>query len=354
MPEALAAKLLFALDTVTIEQTGENCYQLLDTPPDWFNELNLFENLDGSNFAVADELSFLANFAIDAAEFWKKAAPGQILWSGVWDDTVESGKSCQLEVGAILLEDRKILIIRLLGHSILAEQDVLQKAREELLAFEDLSRTEQDLQKYKEQLEKEVQKRTAELTKTLAGVQQAMAKTLEIRDPYTAGHQRRVSQLACAIAKEMKQPRELIKGLNVAGILHDIGKIQIPTEILSKPGRLTALEFDVIKSHAEAGYEILKEIDFPWPIAQIVVQHHEKIDGSGYPKGLTDKDILIEAKILAVADVVEAMSSHRPYRPGLGIDVAMEEISNKSGTHYDRKVVNACLKVIKEKGFKFE
>ena len=176
---------------------------------------------------------------------------------------------------------------------------------------------------------------------------------VSIRDPYTAGHQRRVTKLACAIAKEIGLTKEQIEGLRVAAIIHDIGKINIASEILSKPGRLTKLEFEMIKTHPQTGYEILKEIEFPWPVAQIVLQHHERMNGSGYPQGLSGKDILIEARILGVADVVEAMASYRPYRPALGIDKALEEILNNKGVLYDPDVVDACLKVFTEKGFKF-
>ena len=192
-----------------------------------------------------------------------------------------------------------------------------------------------------------------DLREVLRGTIQAMALTVETRDPYTAGHQRRVADLARAIAKEMGLPRDKITGIRMAGVLHDIGKIAIPSEILSKPGRLNGTEFDLIKNHSRAGYNILKLIKFPWPVAQIVLQHHERMDGSGYPDGLLGKEILIEARILGVADVVEAMASHRPYRSALGIDKALEEISINRGKLYDIGVVDACLKLFKDKGFEF-
>ncbi|MBU2521461.1 MAG: HD domain-containing protein [Proteobacteria bacterium] len=175
-----------------------------------------------------------------------------------------------------------------------------------------------------------------------------------MRDPYMDSHHKRVSQLACAIAREMNLPDEQIEGIRVAGNIHDIGKISVPMEILSKPGRVNKSEFGIIKNHAQAGYDILKTIEFPWPIAQIVLQHHERMDGSGYPKGLLGKKMLIEARILGVADVVEAMASHRPYRSALGIDKALEEISINKGKLYDAEVVNACLRVFKDKKFKFK
>lgn len=188
----------------------------------------------------------------------------------------------------------------------------------------------------------------------LEGVINAIAITSEMRDPYTAGHQRQTAKLACAIAEYLGLSKERISGIHMAGIIHDIGKLSVPAEILAKPTRLSDLEFGLIKTHAQAGHDILKEIEFPWPIAEIVLQHHERLDGSGYPRELKGDEILLEAKILMVADVVEAMSSHRPYRPGLGIEIALEEISNNSGTLYDAEVVEACIALFKEKGFSFD
>jgi PAS domain S-box-containing protein/putative nucleotidyltransferase with HDIG domain len=179
---------------------------------------------------------------------------------------------------------------------------------------------------------------------------QAMAKMTETRDPYTAEHQRRVSKLAYAIATEMSLPEEDLEVIRLSGIIHDIGKIYVPAEILTKPGRISKSEFDLIKSHPLVGYETLKTIEFPWPIAQIVYQHHERMDGSGYPLALSGKDILLEARILAVADVVEAIASHRPYRPSLGIDKALEEIAQNRGTIYDSNVVDACIRLFTNKG----
>jgi len=174
-----------------------------------------------------------------------------------------------------------------------------------------------------------------------------------MRDPYTAGHQRRVAELASAIAKEMRLPKEKIEGIHMAGLIHDIGKIAVPAEILSKPSKLSKMEMDLIKAHSQVGYELLKEIDFPWPVANIVLQHHERLDGVGYPQGLKGDEILLEARILAVADVVEAMASHRPYRPALGLDAALDEIKQGKGKLYEPAAVDACL-VLFEKGFTFE
>ena len=191
------------------------------------------------------------------------------------------------------------------------------------------------------------------LRKTTDTVIEVICKMVEIRDPYIGSHQRRVADLARAIAQEMKLPREKTDGIRIASLIHDIGKISVPTEILSKPGRLNGVEFELIKNHPGYAFEMLKTIDFPWPVAEIVHQHHERLDGSGYPQGLTDKDILLEAKILGVADVVEAMASHRPYRPALGVDAALEELARNTGTLYDPEVVNACQRMFQKDEFEF-
>jgi len=191
------------------------------------------------------------------------------------------------------------------------------------------------------------------LKKTLNASIQTMSRIIEAKDPYTAGHQQRVSRLTTAIAKELNLSQDKIEGVRIASLIHDIGKISVPTEILSKSSTLSDLEFNLIKEHSQTGHDILKPIDFSYPVAQIVLQHHERINGTGYPRGLKGEDILLEARILGVADVVEAMSSHRPYRPALGIDAALEDISKNKGILYDPEVVDACLKLFKEEGFKF-
>jgi len=181
-----------------------------------------------------------------------------------------------------------------------------------------------------------------------------LVATLESKDPYTAGHQSRVAHLACAIASEMGLSAEQIDGIGMAGSIHDIGKISIPSEILTKPTRLTAIEFTLIKEHAQTGYEILKDVESPWPLAQIAFQHHERMDGSGYPRGIKGDEILPEARIMAVADVVEAMAYHRPYRPALGIEAAHAEILKNRGILFDEAVVDACLRLFLEKGYQLE
>jgi len=192
------------------------------------------------------------------------------------------------------------------------------------------------------------------LQKTMQDTIKVIAKVVEVKDPYTAGHQQRVSQLSTCMAEELKLPKNKIEGIRIASLIHDIGKIGLPSEILSKPTKLIDIEYNLIRSHSQIGYDILKTIDFSWPIAQIVLQHHERLNGSGYPQGLNGEKILLEAKIIGIADVVEAMSSHRPYRPALGIDKALEEISQYKGILYDSQIVDTCLKLFKEKGFKFE
>lgn len=209
-------------------------------------------------------------------------------------------------------------------------------------------------QQLKDALEKiKIQERLENLQKILEGTIMAIVKIVEMRDPYTSGHQQRVAKLSCAIAKEMGFTGEQISVINMATLIHDIGKIYIPTEILSRPGRLNETEFKLVKIHPQVGYDVLKEIGFLSSVAKIVHQHHERMDGSGYPQCLSSEDILLEVKILGVADVVEAMSSHRPYRPARGIDKALEEISKNKGILYDPQVVDVCLKLFYDRGFKF-
>ena len=240
-------------------------------------------------------------------------------------------------------------------------------------------RIEEKLRKAHAKLEEKVQARTAELRKTnetliveinerenaeralqqsynklqksLEGTIYALASTVEKRDPYTAGHQQRVGNLACAIAREMGLPEETINGIRMIGIIHDLGKIYVPAEILNKPGQLTDVESTLIRSHATVGHDILKTVEFPWPIAQVIMQHHERLDGSGYPLGLSGKEILLEAKIIAVADAIEAIASHRPYRPALGLEKALDEVSEKKGILFDPEVVDVCLRLFIEKGY---
>lgn len=191
------------------------------------------------------------------------------------------------------------------------------------------------------------------LKRMLNGTIETIALVGEIRDRYTAGHQQRVAKLALAIGREIGLSDEQVEGVRVAGFLHDIGKIAIPAEILAKPGKISDCEFNLIKTHPQVGFDILKRIEFPWPTAEAVLQHHERLDGSGYPGRLPGDKIILEARILAVADVVEAMSSYRPYRLAPGMGEALKEIADNKGVIYDSRVADACLRLFSEKGFTF-
>jgi len=223
----------------------------------------------------------------------------------------------------------------------------LQKMREKVTGLEEVKL------KYN-QVDKKLKQTDMKLQKIIEDIADIITKVIELRDPYSIGHLQRVSKLAMAIAQEMKLPQDKIEGIKIASLVHDIGKVNLPSEIVRKPGKLIEVEFNLIKSHPKISYDLLKRIDFPWPIAEIVFQHHEKIDGSGYPRGLKGDEICIEAKILGVANVVEAMSSYRSYRPALIIDEALNEIDKNKNIIFDPEVVDACIKLFKEKGFKFE
>jgi PAS domain S-box-containing protein/putative nucleotidyltransferase with HDIG domain len=205
----------------------------------------------------------------------------------------------------------------------------------------------------KMQMEADLKESLEKTNRILDETVHSLSSAVEKRDPYTAGHQQRVAQLACALARELGGiAAERLKGIWTGAILHDIGKLFVPADILTRPGHLSGIEFELVKSHAEVGYEILKDIEFQWPVPLIVRQHHERLDGSGYPAGLKGDDILFEARILAVADVVEAMSSHRPYRPGKGVESALDEVKRARGTAYDPSVVDVCIKIFRN-GFIF-
>jgi HD-GYP domain-containing protein (c-di-GMP phosphodiesterase class II) len=205
----------------------------------------------------------------------------------------------------------------------------------------------------RKRMQQELQQSFETIKKAMHSTIQAISMTVEKRDPYTSGHQQRVAHLTRAIAKELALPENQIESIYMAAGIHDIGKISLPAEILVKPIQLTDIEVSLIQAHAQAGYDILKGIEFPWPIADIVLQHHERMDGSGYPQGLTGDEILFEARIIGVADVVETMASHRPYRPSIGTDKALEEIAKNRGTLYDPRVVDSCLRLFNDGGFEF-
>lgn len=203
----------------------------------------------------------------------------------------------------------------------------------------------------RKRLEQQHEEAEQKLKSAMLGTISTMSRTIEQRDPYTAGHQERVARLAEAIAKEMELPDIQAEGVRIGGLIHDIGKIHIPAEILTRPGKLTSMEYEIVKTHAQTGADIVRDVEFPWLIGEMILQHHERLDGSGYPRGLRGGEILLEARILAVADVVEAMSSHRPYRPEIGVQAALAEIELNRGRLYDPGAVDACLRLFKEKGY---
>ena len=204
------------------------------------------------------------------------------------------------------------------------------------------------------QLENELKQSYKKLKKFMESIAYIITEIVEIRDPYLIGHHQRVSKLATAIAQEMKLSQDKIEGVRFASLVHDVGKVNLPTEFVSKPSKLMEVEFNFIKNYPKISYNILKKVDFPWPIAEIVFQHQERVDGSGYPRGLKGDEIIIEAKILGVANVVEAMSSSRSYRPALSIEGSLAEILKNKNILFDPEVADTCLKLFKEKGFKFE
>jgi HD-GYP domain-containing protein (c-di-GMP phosphodiesterase class II) len=199
--------------------------------------------------------------------------------------------------------------------------------------------------------DEELKSSMLKLQQNLLGTIDAMSKTVETRDPYTAGHQKRTTEIAGEIARALGLSQEQMNGISMAGAIHDLGKISIPAGILSKPGQISRSEFSLIKDHPQTGYDILKDIDFNTPVADIVLQHHERLDGSGYPNGLAGDDILIEAQVIGVADVIEAMASHRPYRPALGIDIAIDEIKNNRGVMYDSDVLDAAVDIFSDSSY---
>ncbi len=214
--------------------------------------------------------------------------------------------------------------------------------REEVLAR---VKTHIQLRKSQQNLEALVFLRTEQIHNTLLQTIKAIALTVEKRDPYTSGHQQRVSDLAVAIANKMDLDIDTVEGIRLGAIIHDLGKVYIPSEILNRPGKLNPTEFELIKTHSQVGYDIVKDVEFPWPVATMILQHHERMDGSGYPVGVSGDQILLESRIIAVADVVEAMASHRPYRPSMGLDKALQEIKDHKGTLYDADVVDACVRL---------
>lgn len=321
-----------------LEESKERFRSLVETTSDWIWEINPEGVYIYSSPKVQELLGFepeeiIGKNLVDLVMPKERERTGRIFSQLILAQKPFTGfeNTCQAK-------DGRIVVIEKNGIPVFSDNG-------ELLGYRGIAR---DISERKSALEA-LKKSRDDLHKSLEETVKSLASAAEKRDPYTAGHQMRVDKLACAIARELELPEEQIEGLHFAAVLHDIGKISLPSEYLAKPSRLSAEERAIIKCHTEVGYEILKNIHFPWPVADIVYQHHEHLDGSGYPRGLTDQEILLEAKILTVADVVEAMSSHRPYRPSLGLETAMEEIRSGRGTSYHAPSVDACLRLIAEK-----
>ena len=322
----------------SLEQSKDRYRNLIETTSDWIWECDSDGRYTYSSPRVKDFLGYLPEEIINKT-LMDIVSPEQALtFKTTYTGLLKSQKSineleniCLAKSGQIVvLENNAVAVFNDQGN-FLGYRGIARDVTERMVAMQALKKSRDDLH--------------ASLEETVT----SLASTAEKRDPYTAGHQLRVDLLACAIGKRLGLSDQQIAGLHIAALLHDIGKITLPSEYLAKPTKLSKEETAIIRCHTEVGYDILKTIHFPWPVAEIVYQHHEHLDGSGYPRGLTDKDILLEAKILVVADVVEAMSSHRPYRPSLGVTKALEEIRSGRGTRYHALSVDACIYLISEK-----
>ncbi|NDV28890.1 HD domain-containing phosphohydrolase [Desulfovibrio sp. JC010] len=310
-------------------------------------------DIQGRLKALGYHVAGLASSGEQAVQEVKECNPDLILM-----DIMLEGEMDGIDTAAMINRTQSIPIVYLTAY---ADNDTLKRAKITepfgyiIKPFEDreLNLTI-EMALYKHHTESALKESLRQMNRIFDETVVSLTAMSEKRDPYTSGHQQRVAELACRIAVKMELSSETINSIRIAGILHDVGKISIPAEILSKPTRLTDLEFNLMKTHCEAGYEILKGISFPWPVARIVLQHHERLDGSGYPNGLSGESILQEARIISVADVVEAMSSHRPYRAALGLPKAMAEIARGRGTSYDPEVVDACTQLIEEDNFSFD
>lgn len=321
-----------------LEESNERFRSLVETTSDWIWEINPEGVYTYSSPKVSDLLGF-APEEIIGKNLVDLTAPKEMeRTSRIFKKLILSQKPFTGFENACQAKDGRLVVIETNGVPVFDDNG-------DLLGFRGIAR---DISERKTALEA-LKKSRDELRNSLEETVKSLSSAAEKRDPYTAGHQMRVDKLACAIARELGLPEKQIEGLHFAAVLHDIGKISLPSEYLAKPSRLSDQERAIIKCHTEVGYEILKNIHFPWPVADIVYQHHEHLDGSGYPRGLKDDEILLEAKILTVADVVEAMSSHRPYRPSLGLETATEEVRSGRGTLYHAPSVDACLHLIAEK-----
>lgn len=322
----------------SLEESKERFRNLLETTSDWIWETDRAGMYTYSSPQVKSLLGYEPNEVLNTSLMDFSVTEGVTTARDSYSKLLAAQKpftgyeiTCRTKAGrTVVLENNAVPIFN--GQQMLiGYRGVARDITERKLAMEALKKSRDDLH--------------ASLEETVS----SLASTAEKRDPYTAGHQQRVDRLACAIGRELGLSEQQIEGLHIAALLHDIGKITLPSEYLAKPAKLSFEERAIVKCHTEVGFEILKNIHFPWPVAEIVYQHHEHLDGSGYPRGLKDKDIYLEAKILAVADVVEAMSSHRPYRPSLGIAKALDEIRNGRGTLYHAPSVDACLQLVVEK-----
>jgi PAS domain S-box-containing protein/putative nucleotidyltransferase with HDIG domain len=284
-----------------------------------------------------------------ALPFYGRRRPILIDFIFRWDEDIRKQYSFINKDGEILTTETSVPMVKGQARILWGKAAPLYDARGRIAgAIESI----RDITERKE-AEERLNEVVANMRKAIATTIQVMIATIERRDPYTAGHQKRTADLGMHIAREMGLPPEQVEGIRIVGSIHDIGKISTPAEILTKPTRLTEIEYALVRHHAVSGFEILKDIEAPWPLAEIVYQHHERLDGSGYPRGLRGEEILLEARILAVADVVESMSSHRPYRPALGREAALAEVRAHRGTRYDPAVVDACLRLFREQGYRF-
>ena len=320
-----------------LRESGERCRQLFEGESD---AVFLIDNESGAileaNIAAAGMYGYSREEMLDLVDTDLSADPQQT-------PAVTPGAAVEGEVVAIPVlrhrrKDGSVFPVEITGRVFSLEDRVVRIA-----AIRDVTE--------KAEAEEELRHRAEQLRRAVGGAVLAMSRMVESRDPYTAGHERRVAELAAAIGTAVGMESEQLEALRLAATIHDVGKIAVPAEILSKPGQLSETEFSLIKAHPTTGFDTLADIDFGRPVAEMVLQHHERLDGSGYPRGLKGEDVMAEARILAVADVVEAMSSHRPYRAALGMEAALAEVRAYAGIKYDADVVAACARVVEEQGF---
>jgi len=320
-----------------LEDSNERFRSLVETTSDWIWEISAQGTYTYCSPKVRDLLGFEPEELIGKHLMDIIAIKEMERTKRIFNKLIESRKPFNGFETVCQARDGRVLVIEKNGVPVFDDSGEFQ-------GYRGIAR---DISERKNALEA-LKKSRDDLHSSLEETVKSLALAAEKRDPYTAGHQMRVDMLACAIARELGLPEEKIEGLHFAALLHDIGKISLPSEYLAKPARLSVQERAIIRCHTEVGYDILRNIPFPWPVAEIVYQHREHLDGSGYPRGLTGKDLLLEAKILTVADVVEAMSSHRPYRPSLGLETALDEVRTGRGILYDAESVDACLRLIAE------